>query len=57
MSDGDPLPSFQGEPILLPLKGDVEEIANTYWNELDKDNRISLGIRFDNIIKIINART
>jgi len=56
-SDGDPLPSFQGEPILLPLKGDVEEIANTYWNELDKDNRISLGIRFDNIIKIINART
>ena len=57
IGDGDPLPSFQSEPILLPLKGDVEEIANTYWNELDKDNRISLGIRFDNIIKIINART
>ena len=54
MSDGNPLPSFQGEPILLPLKGDVDEIANTYWNELDKDNRISLGIRFDDIVKIIN---
>ena len=54
MGDGDPLPSFQGEPILLPLKGDVDEIANTYWNELDKDNRISLGIRFDDIVKIIN---
>jgi len=53
-SDGDPLPSFQGEPILLPLKGDMNEIANTYWNELDKDNRISLGLRYDNIVKIIN---
>ena len=54
MSDGDPLPSFQSDPILLPLKGDMNEIANTYWNELDKDNRISLGLRFDNIVKIIN---
>ena len=54
MGDGDPLPSFQGEPILLPLKGDIDEIANTYWNELDKDNRISFGLRFDNIVKIIN---
>jgi hypothetical protein len=33
----------------------MNEIANTYWNELDKDNRISLGLRFDNIVKIINA--
>ena len=54
MSDGDPLPSFQGEPILLPLNGNADEIADTYWNELDKDNRISLGLRFNNIVKIIN---
>ena len=54
MSDGDPLPSFQGEPILLPLNGNADEIADTYWNELDTDNRISLGLRFDNIVKIIN---
>ena len=53
-SDGDPLPSFQGEPILLPLNGNADEIADTYWNELDKDNRISLGLRFNNIVKIIN---
>ena len=46
--------SFQGEPILLPLKGNAEEIANTYWNELDSSNRISLMAYVDNNIKIIN---
>ena len=54
MSDGDPLPSFQSEPILLPLTGDVDDIANTYWNLLNEDNRISLMIREGNYVKIIN---
>ena len=54
MGDGDPLPSFQGEPILLPLKGDVDEIANTYWEGLNEDNRISLMVREGNYVKIIN---
>ena len=54
MGDGDPLPPFQGEPILLPLTGDVDDIANTYWNLLNEDNRISLMIREGNYVKIIN---
>ena len=54
MGDGDPLPPFRGEPILLPLTGDVDDIANTYWNLLNEDNRISLMIREGNYVKIIN---
>ena len=52
--NGHPLLSFQGEPILLSLKGSAEEIANTYWNELDSNNRISLMAYVDDDIKIIN---
>tara|TARA_Y100001951_G_C11195425_1_gene213982 strand:- start:66 stop:725 length:660 start_codon:yes stop_codon:yes gene_type:complete len=52
--DGDPLPSFQGEPIMLPLEGDIKQITNTYWNELDSDNRVSLMGREDDLVMIIN---
>ena len=54
MGDGDPLPSFQGEPILLPLTGNVDDIANTYWEALNEDNRVSLMVREGDYVKIIN---
>ena len=44
-SDGNPLPSFQGEPLLFPLQGNAQDIAKTYWNALNKDNRISLAVK------------
>lgn len=43
--DGNPLPSFQGEPALVPLKGNAQEIALRYWNALNEDNRISLLVK------------
>jgi hypothetical protein len=43
--DGNPLPSFSGDPLLLPLPGGPEEVMETYWNALDKENRISLALR------------
>ncbi len=43
--DGNPLPSFQGEPLLLPLVGGIEEIRDTYWNALNPDNRVSLAVK------------
>lgn len=43
--DGNPLPSFTGEPRLVPLRGDAETIANTYWSLLNPDNRISLLVK------------
>ncbi len=52
--DGDPLPSFQGEPIVVPLEGDITQITNTYWNKLDSNNRISIMGREDDDVMIIN---
>jgi len=43
--DGDPLPSFEGSPYLLPLKGDAGGIATSLWEALDQDNKISLAVR------------
>ena len=45
MGDGNPLPAFAGYPILLPLEGDAEIIADNYWLKLNPDNRISLFVR------------
>ena len=36
--DGDPLPSFTGDPYLLPLTGDIENVAQTIWDSLNADN-------------------
>ena len=59
MGDGNPLPAFTGDPILLPLEGDAEKIADNYWQLLNPDNRISLFVRELNSsgkdrLKIIN---
>ena len=43
--DGNPLPSFSGEPKLVPLKGDAKQIADTYWSMLNEENRISLLVK------------
>ncbi len=43
--DGDPLPSFAGEPLLLPCKGTPEKILEQYWNALNADNRVSLAVK------------
>ena len=45
MGDGNPLPSFKGDPLMLLLQGNAEKIANFYWQELNQDNRISLAVR------------
>jgi hypothetical protein len=43
--DGNPLPSFSGDPVLLPLKGDASEIIDTYWNALNQDNLVSIAVK------------
>ena len=43
---GEPLPSFRGEPILMPLKGGMESISQAYWDGLNSDNVISLAVKF-----------
>lgn len=45
VGDGNPLPSFAGEPKLAPLFDDEKETARFYWNLLNEDNRISLLVK------------
>jgi hypothetical protein len=49
MGDGDPLPSFCGEPLLMPVKGGMQTVAKNYWNALNEENRVSLGVKFIDI--------
>ena len=43
--DGDPLPSFEGDPLLLPCRGDADSICSTYWDALNVDNRVALAVK------------
>lgn len=46
--DGNPLPSFTGEPYLVELKNDVNQTAGFYWDLLNEENRVSLMVKFIN---------
>ncbi len=43
--DGAPLPSFAGEPLLLPCPASAEQTLETYWNALDAGNRVALAVK------------
>jgi len=40
--DGDPVPSFQGEPAPVKVSGGLEEYAREVWQALNSDNRVAL---------------
>ena len=46
MHDGNPLPSFEGEPKLVEVKGDIEELTRQIWESLNEENKVSLFVRF-----------
>lgn len=60
MHDGNPLPSFEGEPKLVEIPDDIEAFTNMLWNSLNEDNKVSLFVRYIDIetgkyeTKIIN---
>ncbi len=43
--DGNPLPSFSGEPLEMPLVKQGRELLEQYWQALDKNNRVSLALK------------
>ncbi len=49
MTDGDPLPSFEGEPEKVTIEGDIDTFTKTVWNALNEDNKVSLFTRFIDI--------
>lgn len=60
MGDGNPLPSFEGEPTLVDVPDNMEDFTDLVWNNLNNDNKVSLFVRYINIedgsyeTKIIN---
>ena len=46
MSDGDPLPSYEGEPTLIELDGDIDSFSKLVWESLNEDNKVSLFVRY-----------
>ncbi len=44
--DGDPIPSFEGEPKLVKLEGDIDSFTKTLWDNLNGDNKVSLFTRY-----------
>jgi IMP cyclohydrolase len=61
--DGNPPPSWVGEPRLIPLIGlDLADITDSLWNAMDRANRVSIAIKeidpetVSSTVHIINAR-
>lgn len=64
VADDDPLPSFEGEPVRVQVYcADIDQFANTLWNALDLQNKVSLFVRTidltngDTDTRIINQRS
>lgn len=49
LCDGSPIPSFEGEPTLVGIEGDIDSFTNTVWNNLNEANKVSLFTRFIDI--------
>jgi hypothetical protein len=57
--DGNPPPSYRGEPFLLPLRGDIEQVAVSLWHSLNPENRVAVAVKFipkkgTAVVRIIN---
>lgn len=49
MHDGNPLPSFEGEPKLVEIPDDMDSFVELLWNSLNEDNKVSLFVRYIDI--------
>ena len=47
--DGNPLPSFEGEPTWVKISGNIDEFTDMIWNNLNQDNKVSLFVRYIDI--------
>ena len=44
--DGNPIPTFQGEPERVAIPNDIDAFTSEIWNALDENNKISLYVRY-----------
>lgn len=49
MHDGDPLPSFEGEPELISIPNCIDTFTDTIWSNLNEENKVSLFVRYIDI--------
>ena len=49
MHDGDPLPSYEGEPKLVAIPDGIDEFTDMLWSSLNEDNKVSLFVRYIDI--------
>lgn len=46
MGDGNPLPSFEGEPTLVEITGSIDDFTKAVWENLNEENKVSLFVRY-----------
>lgn len=46
MGDGNPLPSFEGEPTLVGIEGGIDDLTDMIWKNLNEENKVSLFVRY-----------
>lgn len=44
--DGNPIPSYEGEPTPVSIEGDIDTFTASLWENLNQDNKVSLFTRF-----------
>ena len=49
VTDGNPIPTFHGEPELVAIDGDIDTFTTALWENLSEDNKISLFVRFTDL--------
>ena len=47
--DGNPIPTFQGEPERIFIPSSIDEFTDALWSSLDEDNKISLYVRYTDL--------
>ncbi|MDE7390533.1 MAG: IMP cyclohydrolase [Lachnospiraceae bacterium] len=46
VTDGNPIPTFMGEPERVSIPNDIDEFKNNIWNNLNEQNKISIYVRY-----------
>ena len=49
VTDGNPIPTFMGEPERVKIPNDIDEFKDTIWNNLNDNNKISIYVRYINL--------
>ena len=49
VTDGNPIPTFQGEPERVAIPDDIDALTDSIWSNLNEDNKISLYVRYTNL--------